>query len=155
MRAKCYEIMKKFLLLLLIFFPSVLSAHEVLHTIEKNKAYAVKVYFADGEEMSYAEFEIYSPEDPKIPYQKGRTDRSGYLSFVPDANGKWRVKVFEQSGHGQDVEIDTGGMDLSSSFQKSDSSNIAFYLRPVIGVSVIVLIFSLLYWINKKKRKTS
>ena len=68
-------------------------AHETLHEVERGKAIAVKAYFADGEVLAYTAYEVYSPADPKIPYQKGRTDRSGWLAFVPDAPGKWRVKV--------------------------------------------------------------
>ena len=74
--------------------------------VEQGRAVAVKVYFADGEALAYCQYEVFSPADPKIPYQKGRTDRNGYLAFVPDAAGRWRVKVVDSTGHGFDTEVD-------------------------------------------------
>ena len=63
------------------------AAHEVLHQVEWNRAVALRAYFADGEVLAYAQYEVYSPADPKIPHQKGRTDRDGWLAFVPDGAG--------------------------------------------------------------------
>ena len=80
-------------------------AHEVLHTVERGKAIAVKAFFADGEVLAYTEYQVFSPADPRTPYQKGRTDRSGYLAFVPDVPGAWRVKVADTTGHGLDVVV--------------------------------------------------
>ena len=87
---------------------------------------------------------------PRIPYQKGRTDRSGWLSFVPDVPGTWRVKVIEESGHGLDLEIDTST--LAPAETKSSSSDgaggsvrgAAFVLRPIAGVAIIAALFGAL-----------
>ena len=92
-------------LIFVVRIPAV-HAHEVLHTIERGKAIAVKAFFGDGEVLAYTEYQIFSPTDPRIPYQKGRTDRSGYVAFVPDAPGAWRVKVTDTTGHGLDLLVD-------------------------------------------------
>jgi nickel transport protein len=126
------------------------GAHETLHEVARGKALAVKVYFADGEVLAYTAFEVYSPADPKIPYLKGRTDRSGWLAFVPDAPGKWRIKVIDQTGHGLDTEVEAEASAAPSTSGGAVSSA-AFILRPVLGLAVIGAVFAALLLVYRKK----
>ncbi|HJX53540.1 MAG TPA: hypothetical protein VJ801_12305 [Polyangia bacterium] len=132
-------------------------AHEVLHTIERGKAIAVKAFFVDGEVLAYAEYQIFSPTDPRIPYQKGRTDRSGYLAFVPDAPGGWRVKVTDTTGHGLDLVVDAnavGAQDPKSGHAAGPGAvaSWAFAVRPVLGVVLIAVLFAVLVLLYRRKR---
>jgi nickel transport protein len=131
-------------------------AHEVLHTIERDKAIAVKAFFADGEVLAYTEYQVFSPSDPRIPYQKGRTDRSGYLAFVPDGPGAWRVKVTDSTGHGLDLVVDVAAVGEQSinsqTRQGSDVASWAFAVRPVLGVVIIAALFALLVLLYRRKR---
>lgn len=138
---------------LALVVPAAARGHEVLHEIARGRAVAVKAFFADGEVLAYKQFEIYSPADPKIPYQKGRTDRSGWLSFVPDAPGKWRVKVIDDTGHGLDLEVDAAmGTAAATSFgSSSPASTAAFVLRPLVGLAVIAVVFGLLFILYRRK----
>ena len=132
-------------------------AHEVLHTVERGRAIALKAFFADGEALAYVEYEVYSPADPRIPYQKGRTDRGGYLAFVPDKSGRWRVKVADASGHGLDLEIPVTtdkGQAAATSRQDEALFTAAFVLRPMIGLAIIAAIFSALTLIYRLRGKT-
>lgn len=123
--------------------PASARAHEVLHSVEQGRAWAVKLSYADGEVLAYVPFEVYSPADPKIPYLKGRTDRSGYLAFVPDAPGAWRVKVIDDTGHGLDTTLDVPSLAPAARAQASAATHDAgFALRPVVGVVVIGVIFA-------------
>lgn len=126
----------------------VASAHEVLHTVERNRAVAVKAFFADGEVLAYTQYEVYSPADPKIPHQKGRTDRGGWLAFVPDVEGKWRVKVFDDTGHGLEVEVDAAPNPAGAASAPNAAtppSTLAFILRPLVGLAVIAAVFGILF----------
>jgi len=129
------------------------SAHEVLHTVERGRAVAVKAYFADGEAMAYAEFVVFSPSDAKIPYQKGRTDRSGYLAFVPDATGSWHVKVMGPDGHGLDVDVTVDGTDGQSKQALSSAAiaSWAFVVRPLLGAAIIAVLFGALMLLYRKR----
>jgi nickel transport protein len=128
-------------------------AHEVLHTVERDKAIAVKVFFADGEVLAYTEYQVFSPSDPRIPYQKGRTDRSGYLAFVPDGPGAWRVKVTDTTGHGLDLVVEVGAPSANSKTrQGQDLASWAFAIRPVLGVGIIAALFALLVLLYRRKR---
>ena len=120
-------------------------AHEVLHTVERGRAIAVKAYFADGEVLAYTEYQVFSPADAKIPYQKGRTDRSGYLAFVPDRTGKWKVKITDSSGHGLDLDVAVEKLGSSPEQAGRAAPEVpaswAFALRPILGAAVIAGVF--------------
>jgi nickel transport protein len=142
-----------------LLLPLAAAAHEVLHTIERGSAVAVKASFADGEDTAYVQYEVFSPADPKIPFQKGRTDRRGYLAFVPDSPGKWRVRIVDDTGHGLDTEIDAdppaapaAGKSAERSSAGELVSGAAFVLRPLVGLMVIGLVFGALYWAYRRRR---
>lgn len=136
-----------------VLAPAAGRAHEVLHQIERNRAVAVRAYFADGEVLAYTPYEVYSPADPRIPYQKGRTDRSGWLAFVPDAPGAWRVKVVDETGHGLDLEVDAAASPAVAPGQgTSPASTAAFVLRPLAGVAAIVVVFGVLFAVYRRER---
>jgi nickel transport protein len=140
------------LVLAICLMPGVASAHEVLHTVERGKAIAVKAYYADGEVLAYTEYQVFSPADPKIPYQKGRTDRVGYLAFVPDAPGKWRVTIADATGHGLDVEVDAAVPSQPEGTPGQAVASWAFAVRPVLGVLIIAVLFTLLVFIYRRKK---
>ncbi len=127
--------------------PRAARAHEVLHDVERGRAVAVRAYFADGEALAYAPYEIYSPADAALPHQKGRTDRSGWLAFVPDAPGKWRVKVTDASGHGLDLQVDAAAGAASA----APASTLGFALRPIAGIAAIGVVFGALFALYRRR----
>lgn len=141
----------------LVLFPLGAAAHEVLHDVERGRALAVRAYFADGEPLAYTQYEVYSPADPKIPHQKGRTDRSGWVAFVPDAPGKWHVKVIDNTGHGLDVDVEAGapGPAPAPGGGGGGASSLAFILRPVVGIVVIVGVFAAIAANHRRKGRSS
>lgn len=138
---------------LLAFAAPTASAHETLHELQRGKAIAVKAYFVDGEVLAYTAYEVYSPADPRIPHQKGRTDRGGWLAFVPDAPGKWRVKVIDDTGHGLDLEVDAteAGGTAAAAPGAGALSSAAFILRPLVGLAAIGLVFAALFLTYRRK----
>jgi nickel transport protein len=138
---------------LAVLGPAAALAHEVLHEIERSRAVAVRAHFADGEALAYAAYEIYSPNDPNIPYQKGRTDRSGWLSFVPDVPGTWRVKVSDAAGHGLELEVDATASAATQppGGHRAPDSEVAFVLRPLAGLAVIAAVFGVLFTVYRRK----
>ena len=130
------------------------GAHEMLHEIgSPREPVAVKILFADGEALPYGEYEIYAPSDANIPFQKGRTDREGYLSFVPSDVGVWRVRVIEKSGHGLDVKIEVGAVGPVPS--GGTHLGTWWYVRPVAGAAVILAIFAGWYALLRRRGGTS
>ncbi len=133
--------------------PVTVLAHEVLHQVERGRAVAVRAYESDGESLAHAAYEVYSPADAGTPHQTGRTDRSGWLAFVPDVPGQWRVKVIDDTGHGLDVVVDAAPA-ASGARATAPASGAAFVLRPVAGVAVIAALFGILLAIYRRKRST-
>jgi nickel transport protein len=125
-------------------------AHEVLHDVEHGRAVAVRVHFPDGEPLAYCVAEVFSPADPKIPWQKGRTDRNGWLAFVPDVAGKWRVRVVDTTGHGLDVELEAGP--AAAPRAGGPPSPLALALRPIVGIAAIALVFGALLALYRRRR---
>jgi nickel transport protein len=136
-------------------------AHEVLHEVQRGRAVAVRAWFPDGESLAYVPAEVFSPSDGKIPHWKGRTDRNGWLAFVPDAPGSWRIRIVDATGHGLDTLVDvapTAGpaanpAATSGSGAGPGASTLAFALRPAAGVALIAAIFGFLYLRGRRKSR--
>lgn len=124
-------------------------AHETLHEIARGKAVAVRAFFADGEALAYRAAEVYSPADPEIPFQKGRTDREGWVAFVPNAPGRWRVKVMDETGHGLELEVEADA--ASGQAPPPPPGTLAFVLRPLVGLAAIGALFALLLRFHRRR----
>jgi nickel transport protein len=144
-------VIHRVVLALLAALPLTASAHEVLHAVERGRAIAVHAYFPDGEDLAYCAFEVFSPADSKVPHQKGRTDRKGWLAFVPQAPGKWRVKVVDGTGHGLELELEVDAAAASGAASTSSVSTAAFVLRPLVGIVVIGAVFAALVTLYRRK----
>lgn len=125
------------------------AAHETLHEVVRGKAIAVKAWFADGEVLAYTPYEVWSPADPNIPWQKGRTDRAGWLAFVPDVPGSWRVRVIDETGHGLDLQVDAGAATPAGG--AAPATTLAFVLRPLLGLLAIGAVFAVLFLRSRRK----
>ena len=125
------------------------AAHEVLHAVERGgRAVAVHAFFSDGEPLAYCEAQVFSPADPRVPYQKGRTDRNGWVAFVPDVPGKWRVRVVEATGHGVDAEVEVGAIAAQGA---PPGAGTVFVLRPLLGIAAIIAVFGLLFVLHRRR----
>ena len=88
----------------------------------------------------------------KIPHQKGRTDKNGVVSFLPDRQGKWLIKVSGESEHGihgAQVKVQVNKSLLMESFKKP---LVAIYTKLFVGLGFIMGIFGL--WALLKVKKT-
>ncbi len=88
-------------------------AHGVGVRVSSDKPVALEFYYSTGETMSYAETQVFSPADPKTPYQEGSTDDMGHFAFVPNADGDWKV-VVSQEGHRAEGHVNVKMSELNS-----------------------------------------
>lgn len=128
------------LIVLLLAATSAL-AHSVNYRVE-NRGVSARVFMAGDEPLRYAAFELYGPGDT-IAYMKGRSDKSGVVSFLPNRPGKWLVKVSGEGshgGHGTQFEIEVNSsLDMASFHQPL----VAQYTKAFIGASIILFGFSI------------
>ena len=85
-------------ILLALLTVSAAEGHSVEYGIE-NRGISARFFFLPNEPASYSAYEIFGPGDT-IPHQKGRTDKNGVVSFLPDRPGSWTLKVTAESEHG-------------------------------------------------------
>jgi nickel transport protein len=141
------KIVHVMVILLLIY--SGAEAHSVHYQVE-NKGISVRVFYAEDDPASYSSYEIFGPGDT-IPHQKGRTDRNGFVSFLPDRQGKWTVKVSGESEHGMhgaQIEVEVDENLFMESFRKP---LVAKFTQAFIGISFLMALFGL--WALLKSRK--
>jgi len=127
------------LLLLLIY--SGAEAHSVHYQVE-NKGISARIFYAEDDPASYSSYEIFGPGDT-IPHQKGRTDKNGFVSFLPDRKGHWVIKVYGESDHGMhgaQVVVDVNENLFMDSFKKP---LVAKYTKAFVGISLILALFGL------------
>lgn len=117
------------------------QAHSVEYQIE-NRGISARFFFLPNEPASYSAYEIYGPADT-IPHQKGRTDKNGVVSFLPDRPGPWTIKVTAESehgGHAAEPVIQVSESLLVESFSKP---LVAAHPKFFVGVGVLLGVFGL------------
>jgi nickel transport protein len=140
-------------LIALLSFTSGVQAHTVNYDVQQKSVAAVKVFYTADDPASYAEFEVYAPEGGDLPHQTGRTDRNGFVAFVPDRQGTWKVKVLGESAHGYhgvtiEVKVDK---DLNlESFKKPLAAQ---YTKFVTGISLIIGVFGIYALLSSRKKQ--
>ena len=136
-------------ILWVLFLCSGVYAHSIYYQVE-NKGISVRVFYAEDDPASYSAYEVFAPGD-KIPHQKGRTDRNGFVSFLPDRQGRWVIKVYGESEHGMHgavIEVNVNKNLFMDSFKKP---LVARHTKFFVGMSCIFGIFGL--WALLKSRK--
>ncbi len=140
--------MKKLAILIFILaISNFVFAHQIQVEIKNEKAVVIRLYYPDGTPFAYEKFEIYSPDNKKIPFQVGRTDKLGRIIFLPNKSGQWRVKAISQDGHGIDKEIYIN----ENSYVRENNNTRFYYLKLAVGIFLIVVIYIALNYIFRRK----
>ncbi|MEZ4526459.1 MAG: hypothetical protein R2941_11120 [Desulfobacterales bacterium] len=129
--------------------------------LTEDKAVTAEFYYSGGEPMSYAEVLVFSPEDEKIEFQNGRTDRKGRFAFCPDTPGKWRIEASDGMGHkavaGVEVHEKTSAETEAEkkpqdqiAVQNGQSGTSSLLLKSAAGLSLTVNLFFVLFLWKRK-----
>jgi nickel transport protein len=86
--------------------PARAIAHEVEAEVVRGRAVAVRAVVAGGRPLADADAEVFSPARPAAPAWRGRTDGQGWVLFLPDVPGRWRVRIVDAQGHGLDTSVE-------------------------------------------------
>ncbi len=116
-------------------------AHAVGYKVEKGGAITISVWYEGLSRipMKEAFVKVFAPGEDEF-FQRGRTDRKGKFSFYPDRPGDWYVLINDGKGHGValKVRVRKPGAD------EICSSSLPFYLKILIGLSLIFGLFGAL-----------
>ena len=140
---------------LLVFFPILASlsapaaqAHTIHYDVQQ-KAMAVHVYYSEKDPAAYSRYELYGPGD-KEPHQTGRTDKNGFLGFVPDRPGTWKLQVWGESSHGFHGVTTEIKVDHALNLESFSKPLVATYTKLVTGISVAFGVFGVYaLWVSR------
>ncbi len=132
-------------------FPGLTWAHALSgKQVQVPNVLVMQFTYSTGDVPAYAEVEVYSPDDAKVEYQNGRTDRSGRFAFSPDKNGEWRVRIKDTMGHLAEVPISVvlpATVPLRDAATPVDAASVPTFSkgwRALLGVSLIMNFFVIL-----------
>jgi len=126
------------------------AAHTINYQVE-NKGISVRVFYDKNDPVDYSSYEIFGPGD-KIPHQKGRTDKNGFVSFIPDRQGTWVIKVLGESEHGMHgatIEVHVDKYLAMGSFEKP---LVAKFTKAFVGGSILLALFGVWSLLMTRKR---
>jgi nickel transport protein len=126
-------------------------AHTVNYEVQQ-KGIAVKIFYTAQDPASYAEYEVYGPGE-ELPHQTGRTDRNGFVAFVPDKQGIWKIKVIGESAHGYHGVSTEVKVDKDLGLESFSKPLAAQYTKFVTGISLIIGVFGIYSLIISRKKQ--
>jgi hypothetical protein len=107
------------LVALALALPCAARAHGVSQQVERRgAAYAVRARYDGGAPLAGAFYQVMRPGKPEQVVREGRTDPQGWVEFVPDVPGRWRVRIADASGHGRVVTVEVAEVAPSSPASK-------------------------------------
>jgi nickel transport protein len=130
-----------FLPIFVVLSGSAAQAHSIHYDVQQ-KAMAVRIYYSENDPAAYSQYELYGPGD-KEPHQTGRTDKNGYLGFVPDRPGTWKLQVWGESSHGFHGVTTEIKVDQALNLESFSKPLVATYTKLVTGISVAFGVFGL------------
>ena len=138
-------------LLVLLGYQLPLHGHTVNYEVQQ-KGMAVRIFYTAQDPASYSEYEVYGPGD-SLPHQTGRTDKNGFVAFVPERAGLWKLKVLGESAHGfHGVTIDIS-VDQNLNLESFSRPLVATSTKLITGLSLIIGVFGI-YAFMKSRKKT-
>jgi len=133
-------------------FPGNAGAHALLYRVlEPGSMVLVEFHFPDGDKPLFEGYRVFGPDDAR-PFQSGRINAVGEVSFRPDRAGHWRVVVATEDGHGAEVRVDVGPDGLVAGRTSPGGTSLA--LRLTAGIGYVLGIFGIvaLWRIGRRRR---
>ena len=127
------------------------EAHSINYLAEQ-KGMAIRTFYSENDPAAYSQYELYGPGD-KEPHQIGRTDKNGYVAFVPDRPGIWKLQIWGESSHGYHGVTTEINVDKNLGLESFSKPLVATYTKFVTGISLIIGLFGLYsLWLSRKRK---
>ncbi|MCF6291639.1 MAG: hypothetical protein L3J03_11675 [Desulfobacterales bacterium] len=139
-------------LLLILLFPAAdrpAAAHGIRYSTGTG-GIVVKAFFDDNRPAAEMFVSIFAPgrEDR---FQSGKTDKNGRFAFFPDRAGTWEILVYDRMGHRLQIKVPVDkGLRLQESVEPDGLER---YLKILLGLGIIAVIFFSLWLLNKIRGK--
>jgi nickel transport protein len=137
---------------LLLALPAGASAHALLHEVLDGDAVTVRLSFPGGDQPLFESYEIFAPGSD-TPFQSGRVNALGELSFRPDREGSWRIRVFTEDGHGTVIELSVDKAGAVAATQGHHEHPGAYWPRALAALGYLFGVFGVLVlWRQRRSR---
>ena len=118
------------------------------------KGIALRAFYSEKDPSSYSPYEIWGPGDREdLPHQTGRTDKNGFLAFVPDRAGTWKVRLWGESSHGYHGFTTEIKVDRSLNLESFSKPLLATHTKLITGLSLIFGIFGIYAFLRSRRRQ--
>ncbi len=152
---KILRVARFVLLLLLGLFLGEIDSHG--HSINYQileKGIAVKAFYSEKDPSSYSAYEIWGPGDKEdLPHQTGRTDKNGFLAFVPDRAGTWKIRLWGESSHGYHGFTTEVKVDKELSLESFSKPLVATHTKLITGLSLIFGVFGIYAFLRSRRKQ--
>ena len=118
------------------------------------KGIAVRAFYSEKDPSSYSQYEIWGPGDREdLPHQTGRTDKNGFLAFVPDRAGTWKIRLWGESSHGYHGFTTEIKVDKELNLESFSKPLLATHTKLITGLSLIFGIFGIYAFLKSRKKQ--
>jgi len=118
------------------------AGHALLHSVlDADSMVRVEFHYPDGDRPFFETYRVMGPDDHR-PFQTGRVNAVGEVSFRPDRPGVWRVLVATEDGHGAEarVRVEADG----SNAEGPVSRGLSRWERLTAGVGYVLGVFGII-----------
>lgn len=137
---------------LLLLMTSLCYAHALLHEVVDGEAVTLRLSFPGGDRPSFQPYEVQGP-GAAAPFQSGRVNALGELSFRPDRPGTWSVRVFTEDGHGATIDLEVDAARSVASVQGPQGGEHHYWSRVLAALGYLLGAFGLLVmWRGRRAR---
>lgn len=133
-----------------LLWPCAAASHALLHELVEGETLVVRLYYPGEGAPSFEPYELLAPQ-AQAPFQTGRVNLNGEVSFRPDRPGRWQLRVFTEDGHGAliELQVDTAG----SAFSATGMHAPGHWSRVVAAIGYLLGAFGLLTLWQARRRK--
>jgi len=136
----------------LLWLPAPAAAHALLHERVDGDAVTLRLSFPGSDRPLFEPYEIFAP-DTETPFQSGRVNALGELSFRPDRPGAWRIRVFTEDGHGAMIELDVDAAGTVAATHADHHHAESYVLRVLAALGYLLGLFGLaVLWRQRRGR---
>jgi hypothetical protein len=139
---------RSLLVFILLAYTPLLFSHGLGFEIDRHEASVIHLHHSHDTPLANADYEL-SIIGAETSYQSGKTDALGRVAFIPGEVRKWRLRVFNQDGHGIDTTFELTPDGLSDAHHAHTSSHIS---TMILGVGILLSGFGLLMLFSRRKR---
>lgn len=135
-----------------LLLPGVTNAHAMLHEVVDGEAVTLTLSYGGAEQPLFEPYEIFAP-GLETPFQSGRVNALGEVSFRPDRPGTWRVRVATEDGHGAVIRLEVDAAGAVAAVPDQHGHAHEYWPRVLAAFGYLLGVFGLLtLWRGRRAR---